>query len=79
VIAAVSRFGGLALLDEVAARRQAASLSLKFTGSLGILRMAKERMVINEVGPIVRRMQAGGIRFGEPLVNRFLFEIGESP
>lgn len=35
--------------------------------------------VISEVGSIVRRMQVGGIRFGEPLVNRFLSEIGESP
>jgi len=79
VIASVFRSGGVALLDEVPARRKARALGIDFIGSLGVLRMAKEQKLIDEVGPTIRRMQAGGIRFGDPLVNQFLIELGESP
>ena len=79
VIASVFRSGGIALLDEVPARRKARALGIDFIGSLGVLQMAKEQKLIDKVGPTIRGMQASGIRFGDPLVNQFLIELGESP
>lgn len=78
VIAVASAFDGIALLDEVAARRRAEALNLRFVGSLGILRMAKDKRLIPAVVPIISEMRANGIRFGEDLLRRFLAEIGEA-
>ena len=66
-----------ALLDERDARALGQRLGVRLTGSLALLRKAKEAGLIEGAGPIIQAMTAGGYRFSNALVTRFLRDIGE--
>jgi predicted nucleic acid-binding protein len=54
--------GSLLLLDDRLARRHAMFLSLKMTGTLGILLTAKTRGILSAVRPIVEQLETLGFR-----------------
>ena len=77
VLALAMAWKKTALLDEVPARRSAEKLELRFFGTLGILKLCKDRGLIVSVKPVLDLMIEKGIRFGEPLLIKFLKESGE--
>lgn len=69
---------GVLLVDEPAARQEAARRNLSFLGSLGILREAKLRGIIHEVKLHLDALQGSGFRISDELYHQFLREIGEA-
>jgi len=65
------------LIDDRKGRRVAKKLGLKFIGSLGLLKIAKERESISEVKPFIQKFLDKGYYFDEKLVRRFLESVGE--
>jgi predicted nucleic acid-binding protein len=68
----------LMLLDDLAARRHARLLNLKFTGTLGVLLRAKREGLIPEVGPVLDRMEECGFRLAQNTRSEVLGLAGES-
>ncbi len=54
--------GSLMILDDLAARRHAKLLGLKFTGTLGVLIRAKREGLIPMVAPVLDKMEECGFR-----------------
>lgn len=79
VALAQERDARLVVLDERLARRHARKLGLKLTGSLGILLAAKRAGHVQEVAPLLHRLQSAGIFLAPPLVREVLRLAGESP
>ncbi len=67
----------LLILDDFKARKLAAKLHLKFTGTFGILLKAKEIGVINAIKPILQLIQKTNFRFSEAILNAILREANE--
>ena len=65
------------LIDDRKGRRVAKKLGLKFIGSLGLLKIAKEREIISEVKPFIQKFLDKGYYLDEKLVRRFLESVGE--
>ena len=65
------------LIDDRKGRRIAEKLGLKFIGSLGLLKMAKERGIIAEVKPFIQKFLNKGYYLDERLIKRFLESLGE--
>lgn len=65
------------LIDDRKGRRVAGKLGLKFIGSLGLLKIAKERGIISEVKPFIQKFLDRGYYLDEKLVRRFLESVGE--
>ena len=66
------------ILDDLAARKHARLLGLKFTGSLGVLLTAKKTGLLNAVMPVVERMELSGFRISEAARKEFKDLAGES-
>ncbi|MGB3310303.1 MAG: DUF3368 domain-containing protein [Nodosilinea sp.] len=62
---AVNRSNSLALLDDGLARQYAKRLSIRFTGTLGILLKAKQAGLIDQIGPVVDLLNQLGFRASE--------------
>lgn len=65
------------LIDDRKGRRLAEKLGLKFIGSLGLLKIAKEREIIFEVKPFIQNFLKKGYHLDEKLVRLFLESVGE--
>ena len=65
------------LIDDRKGRRVAEKLGLKFIGSLGLLKIAKERGIIAEVKPFIQKFLNKGYYLDEGLIKRFLENLGE--
>jgi len=65
------------ILDDLAARKHARLLGLKFTGSLGVLLQAKKIGLLNAVMPVVERMALSGFRISEAALKEFKDLAGE--
>ena len=65
------------LIDDRKGRRIAEKLGLKFIGSLGLLKIAKERGIIAEVKPFIQKFLNKGYYLDERLIKRFLESLGE--
>ena len=66
------------LIDEERGRREATRRGIDVGGSLGVLREAKQRGLIDLVRPPVEAMISSGYRFGPTLVFSFIQEMGEA-
>ncbi len=66
------------LIDDRKGRRIAEKLGLKFIGSLGLLKIAKEREIIDEVKPFIQKFLDKGYYLDERLIRQFLESLGES-
>jgi hypothetical protein len=76
---AVERPGSLALLDDRLARRYALHLGLKFTGTLGILLLAKRGGRLRAVAPVLDDLDQRGFRLDAGTRSVVLKLSGESP
>lgn len=70
--------GWEAALDDLDARRCAASLGIPVTGTLGIILRAKEAGLIPAAGPYVENLVLVGAHLSDALVERVLALVGES-
>jgi predicted nucleic acid-binding protein len=64
-------------VDEAAGRRVTAELGLEVFGSLRVLRLAKEAGRIERIAPTIRQIYAAQIYYSDPLLAKFLKEVGE--
>ena len=65
------------LLDEERARREAEQRGLQFTGTLGVLVVAKRRKLIGALRPYLARMVEHGFHLSPELGRALLSEVGE--
>lgn len=57
----------LVLLDDAAGRRETVSLGLRMTGTIGVLRLAAERGMV-DVPEMVQRLRASGFCIQESVI-----------
>ena len=69
--------GTLAILDDLAARRCAATLRIPVRGTLGLVLVAKQRGRINAARPVLDRMRASGMYLSDSVLNQALSLVGE--
>jgi len=65
------------ILDDLAARRHARLLGLKFTGTLGVLLKAKQSGFLDSVLPVMDRLEKLGFRLAPNTRREFLELAGE--
>jgi predicted nucleic acid-binding protein len=75
---ALSLPGHEVILDDVKARRCAASLGIPTSGTLGLLILAKEIGMIREVHPIIERLLKQGMFLSSHIVDLVLARVGET-
>lgn len=67
----------LLLLDDLKARKLAAMLKLKFTGTLGIINKAKQLGHIDKVKPLIDKILETNFRISQRIINEILIINGE--
>lgn len=69
VIALASELNkALMILDDNKARKLAKTLKLEFTGTLGVLIIAKKRDIINSVSPLLKDIQLTDFRLDNKII-----------
>jgi predicted nucleic acid-binding protein len=71
--------GGVAVLDEVPARRVAGQLGIAFTGTLGLLVDAKNRGMIPAVAPLLLELDRHDFHMSPRIRETILKAAGETP
>lgn len=66
------------LLDDEAARREARSRHIDFTGTLGLFVVARRRKLISSVKPHLERLFEHGFHVSPELIRSLLEDLGES-
>lgn len=69
--------GTLAILDDLAARRCAATLRIPVRGTLGLVLVAQQRGRIAAARPLLERMRAAGMYLSDSVLDRALALVGE--
>lgn len=67
----------LLLLDDLKARKLAAKLNLRFTGTLGVIHRAKQIGAIEKVRPIIEKLLATDFRISGNIVAELLRKNNE--
>lgn len=67
----------LVLVDEKKGRRYAERLGLPITGSMGLLLMAKEAGLVEQVAPLLFALEEAGLFIGQELKEKVLTLAGE--
>lgn len=62
----------LLLLDDLKARKLAARLKLKVTGTLGIISKAKQLLIIEQVKPLIDKLLVTDFRLSDDIVEEFM-------
>jgi len=65
------------LIDDAEGRKHAKLLNLKFMGSLGLLKLAKKRGLIESVGEVIEEMKNESFYIDEGLITALLESMGE--
>lgn len=68
---------GFLIIDDLKARKIATTLSLSFTGSIGILIIAKELKLIDSVKYYLEKIQETNFRLSDVLINKVLETTNE--
>ena len=63
---------GFLIIDDLKARKIATTLRLRFTGSIGILIIAKELKLIDSVKYYLEKIQETNFRLSDALINKIL-------
>jgi len=66
-----------AVLDDLAARRCAATYNIPVIGSIGILLRAKRKGILENVAPWMMKLKAAGMYVDEMLIQKVLADVGE--
>jgi len=69
--------GTVAAVDDLAARRCAATLRIPVRGTLGLVLVAKQRGWIKAARPVLERMRESGMYLSDSVLNRSLGLVGE--
>lgn len=69
--------GTVAITDDLAARRCAATLGIPVRGTLGLVLAAKKRGIISEARPTLERLRQSGMYLSDQILNRALALVGE--
>jgi len=69
--------GTEAILDDLAARRCAATLGIPVRGTLGLVLMAKKRGTIPAARPVLERLRYAGMFLSDRILNEALALVGE--
>ena len=72
-----ARPGCEAIIDDLAARRCAATLRIPVRGTLGLVLLAKKRGHIALARPVVETLRQSGMYLSDRIVNRALALVGE--
>jgi predicted nucleic acid-binding protein len=75
--AALLQPGSGVVIDDRAARKGAALLSIPLIGTLGIIALARRRGIIEAAAPIYRSLRAAGLFLSPALIKSVLEELGE--
>jgi predicted nucleic acid-binding protein len=68
---------GILIIDDLKGRKVAEKLSLKYSGTFGMILKAKELGIIKSVKPILEKVRLTDFRFTEDLFQTMLKEAGE--
>jgi len=74
---AVEQKDCLLIIDESRGRREVKSLGLKFTGTLGVLLIAKEKGIIKSVTELIDEIGRTNFRISEALLTEVKHKAGE--
>lgn len=75
---AQERAARLVIIDERKGRRYARRLDMPLAGALGVLLLAKERGLVQDLAPLIKELQDAGLYLEQVLVTRVLTLAGES-
>jgi predicted nucleic acid-binding protein len=67
----------LLIIDELKGRREAKHLQLKYTGTIGLLIVAKEKGLIDSVIDIIDEIKKTDFRISNALINEAINRSGE--
>jgi uncharacterized protein len=67
----------IAIIDDGMARKAAASIQLRVTGTVGVLQLAKSRGAIPRIRPILEALVGSGLRLHPELVRQAIEQAGE--
>jgi len=65
------------IIDDLKGRKFAENLGIKYIGTLGILKIAKNKGIIKRIKPFIDKLLERGYYLDEKLIGKFLKEIGE--
>jgi predicted nucleic acid-binding protein len=74
---ALAHPGAEAIVDDLAARRCAASLNIPVRGTLGLVLTAKQRGRITAARPVLMQLRQGGMYLSDRVLNQALALVGE--
>ena len=77
IVCAIETENHLLILDDYKARRVAATLHLKFTGTLGVLIEAKQKGLIEKIKPLIAQLRELKFRISNELEEIILKSVGE--
>jgi predicted nucleic acid-binding protein len=69
--------GSKLIMDDLKGRRLAIELGIAITGSLGVLKAAKNRGLITAIAPTLAQLRHAGLWLSDELVRAVLAEVGE--
>ena len=74
---AIEMQASLLLLDDLKARKLAAKLKIKVTGTLGVIHKARQIGVLEKVKPIIEKLQSTNFRISENIIEELLRKNNE--
>ena len=72
-----NRLAATLLCDDAAARSEARRRGIPVIGTLGVLRLAKDRGLLDRIRPVIEAMRAAGMFVSEALVQEVLASAAE--
>jgi len=67
----------LLIIDELKGRKEAKSMGIKITGTLGVLLLAKEKKLIDRIKPLIDQIKNTNFRINKQLINKVFKMAGE--